>query len=110
MPVPPIPSTSTAPRPRSSPRRRETIVSAAVRCGVFALRPHVQSVSADPVPALKSQLAAELQRSIDGWETQELIYLLRVDQPRVSNLRNGRVERFSLEQLIRFLSRMRVDV
>jgi predicted XRE-type DNA-binding protein len=64
----------------------------------------------DPVPALKSQLAAELQGAIDGWETQELIYFLRVDQPRVSNLRNGRVERFSLEQLIRFLARMRIDV
>ena len=64
----------------------------------------------DPVPALKAQLANELRVAIDGWETQELCYFLRTDQPRVSNLRNGRIERFSLEQLIRFRARMQVDV
>lgn len=36
--------------------------------------------------------------------------LLRTDQPRVSDLRNRRLHRFSLEKLIRFAARLRADV
>jgi predicted XRE-type DNA-binding protein len=99
-------------RTPSAPRqsRRETIAAAAIRCRARPRSTHRPIMSDDPIPALKSQVAGELRRAIDGWETQELMYLLRVDQPRVSNLRNGRVERFSLEQLIRFLARMHVEV
>lgn len=60
----------------------------------------------DPIPELKRQVARELKRAMDGWETPELCYLMRTGQPRVSNLRAGRIERFSLEQLIRFLARL----
>lgn len=64
----------------------------------------------DPIPALKRQLARDLTRVIDGWETTELCYFLRTDQPTVSRLRAGRVDRFSIERLIRWLARMDVAV
>lgn len=64
----------------------------------------------DPLPALKAQLYRELRQAIDRWDTPELCYFLRIDQPRVSNLRGGRIERFSVEQLIRFLERMDYEV
>lgn len=61
---------------------------------------------ADPVPELKRQLAAELVRAIDGWTPGQLIYRIRIDQPRVSDLRRGRLERISLARLIRWLHGM----
>ena len=64
----------------------------------------------DPIPPLKAQLYSELRGAIDQWETAELCYFLRVGQPRVSNLRSGRIERFSVEHLIRFLERMNYEV
>lgn len=63
-----------------------------------------------PIPALRAQLYRELRGAIDRWKTPELCYFLRVGQPRVSNLRSGQIERFSLEQLIRFLERMNFEV
>jgi len=36
--------------------------------------------------------------------------LLRTDQPRISDLRNGKLERFSLERLIRFAARLGATV
>ena len=64
----------------------------------------------DPIPALKRQLSAELKPRIDGWRTAEIAVLLRTDQPRISDLRRGVLDRFSLETLIRFASRLRCDV
>jgi hypothetical protein len=64
----------------------------------------------DPVPELKRLLGRELQGVIAGWETPELCHMLGTTQPRVSNLRKGRLERFSLEMLVRYLARMRRDV
>ena len=61
---------------------------------------------ADPVPVLKRQLAQELVRAIDGWTPGQLIYRIRIDQPRVSDLRRGRLERISLARLIRWLHGM----
>jgi predicted XRE-type DNA-binding protein len=57
----------------------------------------------DPIPALKAALATELVRAIDGWTPGQLIYRMRIDQPRVSDLRRGRLERISVERLIRWL-------
>ena len=63
-----------------------------------------------PHPELKQQLAAELVRAIAGWTPGELIYRTRIDQPRVSDLRRGRLERISLTRLIRWLADMDRDV
>jgi len=66
----------------------------------------------DPIPELKRQLAAKLLRVMQGWTTSELVARMRIDQPRISDLRRGRLERFSVERLIRLLSEMhhRVDL
>ena len=59
----------------------------------------------DPVPALKIQLADLIVRRIAGWTQVNAADLLNTSQPRVSDLRNGRLERFSLEQLLRLVRR-----
>ncbi|MGH7637257.1 MAG: XRE family transcriptional regulator [Gemmatimonadaceae bacterium] len=64
----------------------------------------------DPIPALKAALAAELVRAIDGWTPGQLIYRMKIDQPRVSDLRRGRLERISTERLIRWLHGMGCEV
>ena len=65
---------------------------------------------ADPIPALKRQLAGELVTRLEGWTLEYAADFLRTDIPRVSNLRNGRFERFSLQRLIRFVARTRGTV
>lgn len=66
----------------------------------------------DPVPDLKERFAREIVEVIEGWTQWNAALLLHTDQPRVSDLRRGKLERFSLEQLIRMLARInrRVDV
>ena len=64
----------------------------------------------DPIPALKRQLGAEIARLIKGWSPTNVYFSLRVDQPRVSELRRQKLDRFSLETLIRFVHRLHHDV
>ena len=66
----------------------------------------------DPVPELKERLAQEIVEVIEGWTQWNAAALLNTDQPRVSDLRRGKLDRFSLEQLMRMLARInrRVDV
>ena len=59
----------------------------------------------DPVPALKRQVAAAIVSACDGWTQVNAAFLLGIDQPGMSALRNGRLERVSLDQLIRLLAR-----
>jgi predicted XRE-type DNA-binding protein len=61
--------------------------------------------TADPIPALKQQLARELVARLDGWRQDYAASFLGTDAARVSNLRNGRLQAFSLERLIRFVER-----
>lgn len=61
----------------------------------------------DPIPALKHELAAELVRVIAGWNRANVACLMHIDPPRVSDLRHGKLQRFSAESLIRCLTRMR---
>ena len=68
------------------------------------------SFEADPIPALKRQLATELQRVLAEHESWKAAYYMRVNRARVSELRRGIVDRFSLDTLIRFLERLRYDV
>lgn len=59
----------------------------------------------DPIPELKTKVATSVVAHMDGWTQAMAAELLRTDQGRVSNLRNGKLERFSLQQLIRFAAR-----
>jgi predicted XRE-type DNA-binding protein len=64
----------------------------------------------DPIPPLKDQLARAIVDRLDGWSQANAADILDTDQPRMSDLRNGRLTRFSLEQLMRFASRLGADV
>ncbi len=59
----------------------------------------------DPMPALKRALGAELARVIDGWGTHDLAAILHTDRSRIAEIRRGKLDRFSLETLIRFATR-----
>ena len=64
----------------------------------------------DPIPELKRAAAAELVRLIDGWNAYDIASLIGTDQPRISDLRRGKLDRFSLEKLIRMLARQHCAV
>jgi predicted XRE-type DNA-binding protein len=64
----------------------------------------------DPVPPLKQVLARAIVEALDGWLQEWAAELLRTDQPRMSDLRAGRLERFSLQQLVRFVARIGGEV
>jgi len=66
----------------------------------------------DPIPVLKQQLGAELARLLARWNADDVAYVIGTDRPRISELRRGKLDRFSLETLIRYLTRLqhRVDV
>lgn len=58
----------------------------------------------DPVPRLKEQLRQIIIDEL-GVRTQlRLALILGVDEPRMSDLQHGHLERFSLQKLIRLLS------
>ena len=63
-------------------------------------------MSDDAVPALKQQLAQLLVERVAGWSQIYAAALLGTDQPRLSDLRRGRLDRISLEQLIRLVGRV----
>jgi predicted XRE-type DNA-binding protein len=66
----------------------------------------------DPVPELKDQLAAELAELIEGYSAGIAAAHMGVNHRRVCDIRAGRLERFSLETLIRFAAHLgcRVDL
>lgn len=64
----------------------------------------------DPIPPLKIEMANHVVQRLHGWSQWYAASFIQTDQPRMSDLRNGRLERFSLEQLIRFAARLGADV
>jgi hypothetical protein len=60
----------------------------------------------DPIPDLKRQAGAELVRLVAHWNGDDIGVLLGTDRARVADLRRGKLDRFSLETLIRFLTRL----
>jgi predicted XRE-type DNA-binding protein len=58
----------------------------------------------DPVPEIKRQLAAQLVRVLDGWSQPIAADSIEADCATVSRLRNGRLERYSVDTLLRFLA------
>lgn len=60
----------------------------------------------DPIPQLKRDAAAAVVALIDGWNAHDVASVMGTDQPRISDLRRDKLDRFSLETLIRFLDRL----
>ncbi|HET7459668.1 MAG TPA: helix-turn-helix transcriptional regulator [Longimicrobium sp.] len=60
----------------------------------------------------KADLAIEIGRVLDerGLSQAESARLLRTSQPRISDLRRGRLEGFTLDRLVRFLNALDQDV
>jgi len=65
---------------------------------------------ADPIPALKRELGVKLAELMSGWNVDNIAYLLGTDHRRVPELRRGKLDRYCLETLIRFLARLRCPV
>ena len=64
----------------------------------------------DPVLALKRQLAEHVIAITSGWSQWEIGVFLGLDQPRMSDLKNGRARRFSIDRLVRMLDKLSHDV
>ena len=64
----------------------------------------------DPIPALKQQLRDELMGHIGKWNQSVAAKAIGTDQPRMSDLDHDRLGRFSLETLVRFLTRVELRV
>ena len=66
--------------------------------------------ASDPVANLKQQLARAIVERLESSGQQNIARRLGIDQPRASELVRGRLQRFSLQQLVRFASRADGDV
>jgi hypothetical protein len=61
---------------------------------------------ADPIPELKRLAASALAKRISGWASvYDAAALLGTQRARVVDIRSGRLTRFSLETLLRYLVR-----
>ena len=60
----------------------------------------------DPIPALKRQLGVHLARLVGEWNNDDVAAIVGTDRARISELRRQKLDRFSLERLIRFLARL----
>jgi predicted XRE-type DNA-binding protein len=59
----------------------------------------------DPIPELKKRVSDELVKLIDNWTQWNAAVLLHVSQTQISEIRAGKLERFSLDRLVRLLAR-----
>src|SRR5688500_16908840 len=64
----------------------------------------------DPIPDLKEQLRREIVSLVGSWHQYVAAARLGIDQPRMSDLKRGRLERFSLEKLSRVLAHVAPSV
>ena len=64
----------------------------------------------DPIPALKAQAARALSDALGTWDPTSAGALLGCDKFRIADIRAGRLERFSLMMLIRYLARVHMRV
>ena len=66
----------------------------------------------DPIPALKREACEHLAEFLRYGNGDDLASLLGTDRFRIADLRRGRLTRFSLETLLRFLVRagLRVEL
>ena len=61
-------------------------------------------MAADPIPALKQQLVSALLSRLANLNVSIAARVIEVDDARMSDLRHGRIARFSVERLIRLLA------
>jgi predicted XRE-type DNA-binding protein len=61
----------------------------------------------DPIPELKRQLGDDIARALVGYRSNDAADLMETDSSRVADLRHGKLQRFSLETLVRFATRLR---
>ena len=61
-------------------------------------------MDSDPIPQLKQQLLQEILVIANRYTVSHAGYMLGIGTPRMSHLRKGNLERFSLEKLIRILA------
>ena len=59
----------------------------------------------ETIATLKRELGARVAERVRGWNGDDIGSVLGTDRSRIADLRNGRLARFSLETLIRFLVR-----
>lgn len=66
----------------------------------------------DPIPGLKEQLRQAILAETGLMNQLAAARMLGMDEARISNLEHGRLERFSLQKLIRLLARInrRIDL
>ena len=64
----------------------------------------------DPVPELKRRVAARVAEHIRDLSALQAGMCLQIDARRVCDIRAGRLQRFSLEMLLRFLTRLHLRV
>lgn len=64
----------------------------------------------DPVPALKRRVVDEILVLLEGWSQVYAADFLRTTQPKVSELRRGHLDRFTLDRLVRYLSRLHRNI
>src|SRR5205814_728164 len=64
----------------------------------------------DPVPALKQRVADEILSLLRGWNQDYAADFIGATQPKVSELRRGHLDRFTLDRLVRYLSRLHRDI
>ena len=85
---------------RTAPARNDSVtLEFALPCTLS-----IMAHSPDPIPALKRRVAEEILLLVDGWTQGNAGALLRAAQPRVSELRAGRLDRYSLDRLLRFIA------
>ena len=60
----------------------------------------------DPIPQLKRDACAQLAPLLAGWNAHDIAAVLGTQQARVSDLNRGKLDRFSLETLLRFVARL----
>ena len=64
----------------------------------------------DAIDQLKREAGARLATYVQAWNGDDIASVLGTDRSRIADLRQGRLARFSLETLVRFLVRAGYDV
>ena len=64
----------------------------------------------DPIPILKRAVAAQIKLELARHYASGAAMLMQTDLPRVSDLKRGKLSRFSLETLIRHAARLGLAV
>ena len=66
--------------------------------------------ASDAVQALKLQLGSVLACELAGWRAADVAVRIGVEPARISDLRRGRLRRFSLDRLIQIASKLRLEL